>query len=313
MPARIEDRATPAEARLTRLQSITAALGNRVTLEGVADAVLREAIVALECDVGAVVVAPSDPGTGLALLREAGVLDDFMRSFTQVELLAPRGPYTDVLQRRVPIYVESFDEMIVRYPAFKHVGRAQSNAAWIFLPLEVDSVAIGALVFGFSAPRTFSESDRQFADTVSRYCAQAMDRVELRVAAAAALAEARDARQLAEDANRAKTNFLRTMSHELRTPLNAIVGYTDLLLLGVRGAVTPEQAVDLNRVKRAGAYLVRLINDVLTVARLEGARPLRPTTNSVARILGEVHDLCALQAKAQGVAFSIAPADTTSS
>ena len=147
------------------------------------------------------------------------------------------------------------------------------RGAWIFLPLEIDEIGAGALAFGFSGPRTFSPLDQQFADTVSRYCAQAMDRVKLRVEAAAALAEARDARLLAEHTNNAKTHFLRAMSHELRTPLNAISGYTEILELGLRGAVNPEQVKDLGRIKRAAAYLLRLINDVLAVARLEGRGP----------------------------------------
>ena len=80
------------------------------------------------------------------------------------------------------------------------------------------------LAFGFAGPRQFTLLDRHFADTVSRYCSQALDRVRLRIAAAAALAEAGDARMMAEQANGAKTLFLRAMSHELRTPLNAIAG-----------------------------------------------------------------------------------------
>jgi signal transduction histidine kinase len=109
---------------------------------------------------------------------------------------------------------------------------------------------------------------------VSRYCAQALDRVRLRTTAAAALADADDARLVAEHANNAKTLFLRSMSHELRTPLAAIAGYTEILELGLHGAVNPAQLVDLGRIKRASSYLLRLINDVLTVARSEGAARL---------------------------------------
>ena len=299
--------ADAATARLTRLQSITAALSNRVTLEDVADAVLREAIVALECDSGAVVMAAGEGGTKLALLREAGSLDPLMRSFTQVDAAAPREPYADVVEQRRPLYFESYEEMLLRYPAFHDVFRGGLRGAWIFLPLEIAGVGAGALAFGFSGPRTFSPLDQQFADTVSRYCAQAMDRVKLRVEAAAALAEARDARLLAEHANNAKTQFLRAMSHELRTPLTAISGYTELLELGLRGAVNPEQVKDLGRIKRAAAYLLRLINDVLAVARLEGARPLRLETIVVRQALADIGDLCALQAKAKGITLSITP------
>lgn len=301
--------ADAATARLARLQSITAALSTSVTLEGVADVVLREAIVALECDAGAVVMAAGKLGTELTLLREAGSLDAFMRSFTQVDDAAPRGPYADAMEQRRPLYIESFAEMVLRYPAFRGVFRAGLSGAWIFLPLEIDGVGAGALAFGFSGPRTFSMLDQQFADTVSRYCAQAMDRVKLRVEAAAALAEARDARLLAEHANNAKTEFLRAMSHDLRTPLNSISGFAELLELGVRGAVNPEQLKDLGRIRRAASYLLRLINDVLTVARHEGARPLVPTTIVVSRALADVEELCELQATAKGVTLSFAPQD----
>jgi signal transduction histidine kinase len=110
---------------------------------------------------------------------------------------------------------------------------------------------------------------------------------------------------MAEHANNAKTVFLRAMSHELRTPLNAISGYTEILELGIRGIVNPEQVKDLGRIKRAAAYLLRLINDVLTIARLEGARPLNVISIPVNPVLGEVEGLCVLQAKANGLALTV--------
>src|SRR6202171_4132201 len=126
-------------------------------------------------------------------------------------------------------------------------------------------------------------------------------------ALAVALAEAGEARRMAEHANNAKTQFLRAMSHELRTPLNAISGYTEILEMGIRGAVNPEQVKDLGRIKRAAAYLLRLINDILTIARLEGARPLNLVALSVNPVLAEVDGLCALQAKARGLTLTVMP------
>jgi signal transduction histidine kinase len=130
------------------------------------------------------------------------------------------------------------------------------------------------------------------------------------VVAAAALVEASDARMMAEHANNAKTVFLRAMSHELRTPLNAISGYTEILELGIRGSVNPEQVKDLGRIKRAAAYLLRLINDVLTIARLEGARPLHVISIPVNPVLAEVEGLCTLQAKANGLTLTVPPLES---
>ena len=80
------------------------------------------------------------------------------------------------------------------------------------------------------------------------------------------------ARRAAEDANRAKSEFLANMSHELRTPLNAIGGYVQLIQLGIHGPVTDAQREALARVTRSQRLLLRLVNDVLNLARVESGR-----------------------------------------
>jgi len=84
--------------------------------------------------------------------------------------------------------------------------------------------------------------------------------------------EIEQARTVAEEANRAKSQFLATMSHELRTPLNAIGGYVQLLDLGIHGPVTDEQRSTLDRISRSQRRLLHLINDLLNLARIEAGR-----------------------------------------
>ncbi len=77
------------------------------------------------------------------------------------------------------------------------------------------------------------------------------------------------AKEKAEDASRAKSHFLSLMSHELRTPLQAIIGYTDVVLEELQLAGTSAHIEDLNRVIGNSERLLKLINDVLDLAKME--------------------------------------------
>lgn len=85
----------------------------------------------------------------------------------------------------------------------------------------------------------------------------------------AARAEAEAAREEAERASQAKTEFLSRMSHELRTPLNAILGFTQLLQMD---NPRPEQDENLELIIRAGRHLLQLIEEILDVAGIEQGR-----------------------------------------
>ena len=73
-------------------------------------------------------------------------------------------------------------------------------------------------------------------------------------------------------ANHAKTEFLSNVSHELRTPLTSILGFTDLLLHGMEGPLTPAQREDLRTIDAAGGRLLGLIDDLIEVSDIEAGR-----------------------------------------
>jgi signal transduction histidine kinase len=108
-------------------------------------------------------------------------------------------------------------------------------------------------------------------------------------------------------ANRLKSEFLANMSHELRTPLNAIIGYSQLMLDGIDGALTEQQAQDLRRVTTAGSTLLGLINGLLDIAKIEAGRmEIEHKTIFVDLAVAKVVDLIRPAAEAKGIQIRIA-------
>ncbi len=143
----------------------------------------------------------------------------------------------------------------------------------------------------------------------ARSLAEELEHANRRLRATTEAAEA--AQAAAENANAAKSSFLAAMSHELRTPLNAIAGYVQLIQLGLRGPVTPEQEADLNRIKRSHAYLLGLIEDVLNFAKLDAHQmEFHSREMSLDEIMQGVENLLAPQIKAAGIVYSYSGCDS---
>jgi signal transduction histidine kinase len=108
----------------------------------------------------------------------------------------------------------------------------------------------------------------------------------------------------AEEANKAKSEFLARMSHDLRTPLNAIGGYAQLIELGVHGPVTDGQRDSAQRIIRAQKHLLSLISDILHFAKAEsGQVPLQLRPVSLSSLCEELGALIGKQATDRGVTY----------
>ena len=120
------------------------------------------------------------------------------------------------------------------------------------------------------------------------------------------LARERAARREAEEASRAKSEFLAVMSHELRTPLNAVIGYTDLLHVGIPEPLSPAVLRQLDRIGGAARHLLLLIEEILTFSRIEtAAEEVRPLPTNVAEVVEESVELVRPVAEHKGLSLSV--------
>jgi len=117
-------------------------------------------------------------------------------------------------------------------------------------------------------------------------------------------AQLRTAKDSAEAATRAKSEFLASMSHELRTPLNGVLGYTQLLQRD-RG-LRPGQREALEAIAKCGTHLLELINDVLDLSRIEAGRiDIEATTTDLVQLLIDLKYVVAEAARQKGLLLSM--------
>jgi signal transduction histidine kinase/CheY-like chemotaxis protein len=136
------------------------------------------------------------------------------------------------------------------------------------LPLIQRAEVIGLITLG--SEKEFSQDDLHIAEEISRRASAAIDNARSYQKVISFESRLIKSKQQAEQANREKSTFLANMSHEIRSPISAIMGFADLLMLPNQSEA--ERLQWSQRIKHNGQHLLRLINDILNLAKVESGQ-----------------------------------------
>lgn len=168
----------------------------------------------------------------------------------------------------------------------------------VVVPLRARGQVIGIVIFLMGASRRrHTESDLLLAEELANRAGILVDNARLHRAA--------------QQASKAKSDFLAAMSHELRTPLTAVIGYSEILADEIVGPLTPLQKEQLTRIRASSEHLVVLVDEVLTFARLEaGHEELLLEEVDVQDLIDHAVTIVAVQARVRKLELRTAIPDT---
>jgi len=173
--------------------------------------------------------------------------------------------------------------------------KANLHACWSQPFSSSKGNVLGTFAIYFNEPKEPNIFELELLVELAQFAAIAVEREQSQQALLGAKEEA-------ENANLAKSQFLSSMSHELRTPMNAIMGFSQLLKMAKKEPLTDTQETNVNEIMVAGKHLMSLINEVLDLAKIEsGHIDLSITKVALSKVINESLQLIIPLAQKRGI------------
>jgi len=238
---------------------------------GALDDILNVAIEIAGADKGNIQLLDSETGA-LTLATHRGFEEPFLEFFANVN--GGASTCGVALQSRQRVIVEDVkqSEIFAGTHALEMMNEAGVRAVQSIPLLSSSGRLLGLISTHFSEPHRPSEQELRLMDLLARQTADYLERKQVEEEREHLLLREHELRQVAEEANRLKDEFLAIMSHELRNPLNVILGYAELLLRMDEIRQSPNLERMADAVKRNAVAQSKLIRDLLDLSRLRSGK-----------------------------------------
>ena len=260
---RLNEQLTGSVAQLTALGEVGRAISSTLDMETVLQTIVARSVQLTGLDAGS--IFEYDERTEEAHLRAAENVDEeILAMLRSTPIHKGEGAVGRTVATGEPTQIPDIHDQSYQTPLRDAIIRGGYRSLLV-VPLLREEQIIGALAVIRKIPGPFASETVELLQTFSAQSALAIQNARL-------FREIADKGRQLEIASRHKSDFLASMSHELRTPLNAILGFNEMILGQVYGEVPVDMQEPLADIQTSGKHLLRLINNVLDLAKIEAGR-----------------------------------------
>ncbi len=284
--------------QLTALGEVGQAVISTLDLDTMLNTIVSRAAELAGTDGGAI-YEYDDAAEQFRLRAEHGLAAGLVAARREIGIRKGEGAIGRLAVTREPIQITDIGEEGAYASPLRGALLGAGIRSLLAVPLLREDRLIGGLVVNRKQPGEFAPEVIALLETFATQSALAIQNARL-------FREIEDKSRQLEAASRHKSEFLANMSHELRTPLNAVIGFSEVLLQQMFGALNAKQDEYLKDIYASGQHLLSLINDILDLSKIEAGRmELAPAPFHLPSALENAVTLVRERAGRHGIALSL--------
>lgn len=273
--------------QIAALHSVAATVSQSLDLKVVLSDTMEKILEGVGCDAAWIYLVDSEKDEVVLRASKKGTTEEFSQS-----MRIGKGVVGKVAETGMPFVFED----VADDPRYAQVSMGKKVLSFGFralgaFPIKTKEKVLGVLCIANREVRRFSAEELQLLGSIASAIGVAVENASLFDDTRQKTLELEELNRELQEAYKAKSEFMAAMSHELRTPLNVIIGNADLALDGFFGEINEKQGKALQKILYHSKTLLKLINDVLTFAKMETRKAsLDVSTFHVEEIVSRAQD-----------------------